>query len=161
MLRPDFDSWVPSQSYFGGSYITSQLDWTAWLILCDHEMQRCVEDISWLCILIQDKLSTHLLHCTLYSAWQTSSLVSSKTIPQFTWSWMSTWNQFRPLCSSSSSKSSPLKKKTTCVWGVQKKLANKFGCRSSLHEVMNWQFLVQFLFLFFRANSWLWAHFYW
>lgn len=38
------------------------------------------------------------------------------------------------------------KKKRTCVWEVQKKLANKFGCRSSLHEVMNWQFLVPVLF---------------
>jgi len=90
-------------------------------ILCDHEIQRCVEDISWLCILIQDELSTHLLHCALYSAWQTSCLFSSKTIPQFTWSWMSTWNQFRPLSSSSSSKSYPLEKKTNlCLRGSEK-----------------------------------------
>ena len=43
VLGPGFDLWVPPWFYFGGSYITSQVDWTAWLVLCGLEMETCVE----------------------------------------------------------------------------------------------------------------------
>lgn len=125
VLGPEFDSWVLPWSHFGDGYITSQLAWTAWLILCGHEMGRCVEEISWFCILIQGEFSTHPLHCTLYSARQTSSLFSSKTILQFTRNWISTWNQFRPLGYSSSAKSEPSKKDKLVFQRLRKKFANK------------------------------------
>ena len=66
VLGPEFDSWVPPWSYFGDGYITSQLiDWTAWLILCGHEMWRCVEEISWLCIIdTRWMFNTSIVHCT-------------------------------------------------------------------------------------------------
>lgn len=70
--------------------------------------KMCGKEISLLCILIQGEFSTHPLHCTIYSAWQTSCLFSSKTIVKFTRNPISTWNKFRPL--GSSAKSNPSRK---------------------------------------------------
>lgn len=117
VLGPEFDSWVPPWSYFGGSHITSQLDWTAWLILCVQRWEDTTVNIQHICCAV------------LYT--QTSSLFKSKTIVKLTRNQISTWNQSRPL--GSSAKSNP-SRKDKHVSEVEETINSVTGAHAWSHE---------------------------